>query len=289
MNRRAFLATLAGATTAGVAGCLDGEEETPEVEVKQFAQTQETPIWARAKGYTDPGAVMLLDDPDHAERELRWEEVDSNRRDDIESFLNDWDTDEQFCAFVETPVPDTGYEIEAGETQRRDATVIAEAGAEPTTGGDGNHAYASALLRITPVEHGVENVYVNLANGWADSTHLEAIAPHEAREPHATDVHGVNTSDYTAALSVQVDLDDSRGTETVVSSTYDVQPESEMRVGSFRALEGELSVTAVNDIEGEEAEATFNLGAEDPLREIEVVVADGGVPTIDFVHYEKPS
>lgn len=182
MKRRAVLAGAGGGLSSIVGGCLretsgtepDGDD--PETyELVQFGAPIGAPDWA---GHDEPsGHVELYGSTDAAFAGLAFEDVDEERRDSVETFVEETEFGEEPLLYIASVGPTTAYAEIAVEELEIDAGVVtgtARATAPENSAGGGAHTYPSALVRVTGASERPERAELTVVDGWDDEIELVA-------------------------------------------------------------------------------------------------------------------
>lgn len=200
-NRRSLLKTVGVGAGAALAGCLDigNDTETPtngnETETPTNGGDTETPTSgpsitdSATHPYTirhDPGwrdtaagYAAIIDSEARQRVAFVTFDIDESRRDEISEFLDDIDYDTDRLIVVESVGPNACYDrldvedprVEDGRL-RADATVVDTSGADEACASV--ETYPSTLLRVTFDGPPVDEVAIDVTDGWGEKATVRA-------------------------------------------------------------------------------------------------------------------
>lgn len=183
MNRRTILAGTGGGFISFIVGCLQdtfstepGITRTDTYELVQFS-ARTAADWA---GHDEPsGHVELYGSADAASASLDFDDVREERRNTVESFVEETEFDPEALLYVASKGPNTAYSTIAVEELETDAGVISgTARAEkPENGGSGAGSavrYPSALVRIIDTTELPERAEITVVDGSGNGNELVA-------------------------------------------------------------------------------------------------------------------
>ncbi|WP_265109406.1 hypothetical protein [Halosolutus halophilus] len=184
MKRRTVLAGTGSGLSSLVVGCLQetndtepDESSTETYELVQFSAPTGTSDWA---GHEErSGYLEFYGSTDVAFANLDFNYVEEERRDAVESFVEETEFDDEALLYIASRGPDTSYTEIAVEELETDAGVIigtARAKRPQNGGGGGGSAvtYPSALVRIIGPMEAPERAEITVVDGWGEKTELVA-------------------------------------------------------------------------------------------------------------------
>lgn len=185
VGRRNLIFAKLSITSIAFAGCLGeppddsgDQSESPsavEYEVLEFTATSRIPDWTDPGG-PSPGTLEAFDAADRAMADLDFEEVDEDRRDEVERFVEDTDFGAEFLLYVESEGPNSSYrELDIISLDVEEGTVVGTAEARSVNDGPADDApmYPSVLVRVTPDEGWPDAVEITIVDGWDHAETLE--------------------------------------------------------------------------------------------------------------------
>jgi hypothetical protein len=154
---------------------LECFENEVQYEVAQFGVRIAAPRW-RQENPDASGHVEVYSSETAAFDALDLGDVDDERRDDVEAFVENTEFDAAVLLYVASEGPNTGYDEIAIENLAVDGdaivgTAIATA---PEPGGGNAHVYPSALVRVTVDGDVPETVRMTVVDGWGAEDELES-------------------------------------------------------------------------------------------------------------------
>lgn len=183
--RRAVLAAGTTALALALAGCLrdssndrdrpSGSPSSVEYDATHFAASFTVPDWADSAG-PSPGHLRALASTDGAMEPLDFEEVDDDRRHDVEGFVEETDFESEFLLYVASEGPNSNYRsVEVRSVDVTDGVVVgnAEIRSEDESGADEAPMYPSTLVRVTPDEGWPNAVEMTIVDGWDNEETFE--------------------------------------------------------------------------------------------------------------------
>ena len=183
--RRSLLATGAALLSTIPAGCLgDGPNDSErqsgavasiEYEVTAFAATFSVPEWADPNR-PSAGHLAAITSADRASDELDFDEVDDDRRDDVDAFVEETDFDSEFLLYVASEGPNSNYrEMEITTLDVEDGVVVGRAEIQTIDEKFADEApmYPSILVRVTPDEGWPAGVELAITDGWDNEKPFE--------------------------------------------------------------------------------------------------------------------
>lgn len=144
-------------------------------EVTQFDVRIAAPQWSQ-ENHDASGHVELYGSEAAAFDALDFSEVDDERRDAVEAFVENTEFDTAVLLYVVSEGPDTGYdEIRIERLAVSGDAIVGTAVATAREPGGGNaHVYPSALLRVTVDGDVPEKARITVVNGWGAEDEIES-------------------------------------------------------------------------------------------------------------------
>lgn len=184
-DRRTVLRVAALGVAGSLAGCLDdlplvGANEGDGVTVVDsmpLALRVGRPDWAADEDAV--GDVIVVDDADRMQAVASRYDLDDDRLDDLQAFLEDVDYDSERVVRIESVGPNLCYDTVSvddvrvdGDRLRADATVVDTSGAD--VGCPEAVGYPSTLLRVAFDSEPVDDVAVDVTDGWGETATVSA-------------------------------------------------------------------------------------------------------------------